>query len=138
MTRVRPMNLRAWVKDRSEVLAPSTLAVVWGNVSALFSAAVADRVIGISPCVGVTLPEVPHHTHYIPDDEQVHMLSENMPGRYSAVVYVAAGTGFRGGEITGLEVHAIDFTTSEVDITQQLICVAGQKAYLARQPPIAS
>ena len=66
------------------------------------------------------------------------MLSENMPGRYSAVVYVAAGTGFRGGEITGLEVHAIDFTTSEVDITQQLICVAGQKAYLVRQPPIAS
>jgi hypothetical protein len=44
---------------------PSTLAVVWGNVNSLFSAAVADRVIGISSCIGVALPDVPHHSHYI-------------------------------------------------------------------------
>ena len=30
----------------------------------------------------------------------------------------------------GLEVDAIDFTTSEIDVTQQLVCVAGQKPYL--------
>ena len=53
--------------------------------------------------------------------------------RYSAVVYVAAGAGFRGGEITGLEVDAIDFNKSEIDITQQLVCVTGQKPYLG--PP---
>jgi integrase len=133
MIRVRPLHMRAWVKNRSEVLAPSTLAVAWGNVTALFSAAVADRVIGISPCIGVTLPEVPHHKHYIPADEQVHVLAENMPGRYAAIVYVAAGTGFRGGEITGLEVDAIDFTTCEIDVSQQLVCVTGQKPYLG--PP---
>lgn len=115
------------------MLAPSILAVAWGNVTALFSAAVADRVIGISPCIGVTLPEVPHHKHYIPADEQVHVLAENMPGRYAAIVYVAAGTGFRGGEITGLEVDAIDFTTCEIDVSQQLVCVTGQKPYLG--PP---
>ena len=128
-----PTVSHAWGKDRSEVLAPSTLTVVWGNVNSLFSAAVADRVIGISSCVGVTLPEVPHHRHYIPEDEQVHQLAGNMPGRYSAVAYISAGTGFRGGEIMGLEVDAIDFDASEIDVTQQLICVAGQKPYLG--PP---
>jgi integrase len=133
IARVRPMHLRAWVKNRSELLAPSTLTVVWGNVNSLFSAAVADRIIGISPCTGVTLPEVPHHKHYIPEDEQVHQLAENMPGRYSAVAYLGAGTGFRGGEIMGLEVDAIDFDASEIDVTQQLVCVAGQKPYLG--PP---
>jgi integrase len=103
MVRVRPSNMRSWVKDRSEVLAPSTLTVVWGNVTSMFAAAVADRVIGISPCAGVTLPEIPHHRHYIPADKQVHVLSENMPGRYSAIAYVAAGTGFRFGEIMALK-----------------------------------
>lgn len=33
----------------------------------------------------------------------------------------------------GLEVDAIDFDTSEIDVTQQLVCVAGQKPYLG--PP---
>jgi hypothetical protein len=79
MIRVRPSHMRSWVKDRSEVLAPSTLAVVWSNVTSMFAAAVADRVIGTSPCTGVTLPEVAHRRHYIPSDEQVHELSAGLP-----------------------------------------------------------
>jgi hypothetical protein len=61
-----------------------------------FAAAVADRAIGVSPCTGVTLPEIPHHRHYIPSDEQVHELSAGLPERYAPVVYVAAGCGLRG------------------------------------------
>jgi integrase len=133
MVRVRPSNMRSWVKDRSEVLAPSTLAVVWANVTSMFAAAVADRAIGISPCTGVTLPEIPHHKHYIPTEEQVHVLSGNIGERYSAAIYTAAGCGFRGGEITGMEEDAIDFAASEIDVTQQLVCITGQKPYLG--PP---
>jgi integrase len=133
MIRVRPSHMRSWVKDRSEVLAPSTLAVVWSNVTSMFAAAVADRVIGISPCTGVALPEIPHHRHYIPSDEQVHELAAGLPERYAPVVYVAAGCGLRGAEITGLEIDALDFANSEIDVTQQLVCVTGQEPYLG--PP---
>jgi hypothetical protein len=52
MTQVRASHMRAWVKNRAEVLAPSTLAVVWSNLTSMFAAAVIDRVIGISPCAG--------------------------------------------------------------------------------------
>jgi hypothetical protein len=52
MTQVRPSHMRAWVKDRSQVLAPSTLAVVWSNLTSMFNAAVTDRIIGVSPCAG--------------------------------------------------------------------------------------
>lgn len=38
-----------------------------------------------------------------------------------------------GGEITGLEIDALDFACCEIDITQQLICVTGQEPYLG--PP---
>lgn len=132
MVRVRPSHMRSWVKDRSEVLAPSTLSVAWANVASMFTAAVADRIIGVSPCVGVTLPEV-RHQHYIPDSGQVHTLARTLPERYAAIVYMAAGCGFRLGEIMGLELDAIDFGTSEIDITQQLVCVPGHPLYLG--PP---
>lgn len=133
MIQVRPSHMRAWIKDRSQVLAPSTLAVAWSNVTAMFNAAVIDRVIGISPCAGVKLPQVSHHKHYIPSAEQVHELAATAPERYSAIIYSAAGCGLRGAEITGLEVESIDFLRREVDITQQLVCVTGQAPYLG--PP---
>ena len=121
------------VKDRSEVLGPSTLAVAWSNLSSMFAAAVADRVIGVSPCTGVQLPEIPHRQHYIPSDEQIHILAAHLIQRYMAIVYIAAGCGWRGAEITGLEINAIDFDNAEIDVTQQLVCVTGQEPYLG--PP---
>ena len=133
MIRVRPRHMRSWVKDRSEVLGPSTLAVAWSNLSSMFAAAVADRVIGVSPCTGVQLPEIPHHQHYIPSDEQIHILAAHLIQRYMAIVYIAAGCGWRGAEITGLEINAIDFDNAEIDVTQQLVCVTGQEPYLG--PP---
>jgi integrase len=133
MTQVRASHMRAWVKDRAQVLAPSTVAVMWSYLTSMFSAAVIDRVIGVSPCNGVKLPEVPHHQHYIPSAEQVHTLAASMAERYSAVVYLAAGCGLRAAEITGLEVDSLDFLRREVDIAQQLVCVTGQEPYLG--PP---
>lgn len=133
MGQVRPSHMRAWIKNRSQVLAPSTLAVAWSNVTSVFSAAVIDRVIGVSPCMGVKLPQVSHHKHYIPSAEQVHAIAGAVPERYSAIVYAAAGCGLRGAEITGLELDAIDFLRREVDVTQQLVCVTGQRPYLG--PP---
>jgi integrase len=133
MAQVRPSHMRAWVKDRAQVLAPSTLAVVWSYLTSMFSAAVIDRVIGVSPCSGVRLPGVPHHRHYIPTAEQVHILAATIAERYSSIVYLAAGCGLRGAEITGLEVDSLDFQRREVDVTQQLVCVTGQEPYLG--PP---
>jgi integrase len=133
MTQVRPSHMRAWVKDRSQVLAPSTLAVVWSNLTSMFNASVTDRVIGVSPCAGVKLPGIPRHDHYIPGAEQVHALATALPPRYSPIIYLAAGSGLRGAEITGLELGAVDFRQREIDVFQQLVCVTGIEPYLG--PP---
>ena len=133
MALVRPSHMRAWVKDRSQTLAPSTLAVAWSNLTSMFNAAVIDRVIGVSPCAGVKLPGVPRHSHYIPTAEQVHTLAAALPQRYSAIAYLAAGCGLRGAEITGLELEAVDFRQREIDVSQQLVCVTGVEPYLG--PP---
>jgi integrase len=133
MAQVRPSHIRAWVKDRSQVLAPSTLSVVYSNLAAFFVAAVVDRAIGLSPCLGVRLPSADERRQFIPTPDQVHTLAESLPARLASVVYLAAGCGLRGGEIFGLELDQLDLKRREVDVSQQLVCVSGRPPYLG--PP---
>lgn len=132
MSQVRPSHLRGWVKDRAEHLQASTLAVVYGGVLVpLFASAVADRIIGRSPCTGVKLPDIPGAEHYIVTAEQVRALHRALPERYRAIVYVAAGCGLRGGEVFGLELEHIDFLRRQVHVCQQLKVVSGRRPFLA-------
>lgn len=136
--RVRPSLLRAWVKDRADNMAPSTLAVVYANLASMFNAAVLDGDIGASPCAGIRLPDVDKHPHFIPTVGQVHDLAEALPARYAPIIYVGAGCGLRGGEIFGLEVDAIDWLRREVDVSQQLKVVTGRTPYLAKPKTTSS
>jgi integrase len=74
---------------------------------------------------------MPSTTSLCPDE--VHALYEALPERYRAIVYLAAGCGWRGGETFGLEHDAIDFEAREVRVRHQLTVVSGRKPYLA--PP---
>ncbi|HTK66249.1 MAG TPA: tyrosine-type recombinase/integrase [Pseudonocardia sp.] len=131
---VRNTHIRGWVKNRAMVLAPSTLAVVYfGTLVPLFNSAVADKRIGTSPCVDVRLPEVPDGQYHIARPEEIHRLHDALPERYRPIVYLAAGCGWRGGEIFGLERDAVDFEAREVHVRHQLTVVSGRQPYLA--PP---
>jgi integrase len=131
---VRSSHLQAWVKDRSRVLAPSTLRVVYSYVASMLSRAATDRLIGVSPCVDVRLPEVAHRTQVIPTPAQIHALAAALPIRYRAVPLLAAATGLRGGELFGLELpSSVDFLRREIHVHQQLTVVSGRSPYLA--PP---
>lgn len=137
MAQVRPSHMQSWVKDRSSVLAASTLHVVYGYLASMFTAAALDRVIGVSPCVGVRLPEIERAARFIPTPAQVHALAAALmsvaDGRYAATVYPAAGCGLRQGETLGLELEHVDFLRREVLVVQQLVTATGRKPYLA--PP---
>jgi integrase len=130
---VRSSHLQGWVKDRSRVLAPSTLRVVYSYVASMLGRAATDRLIGVSPCVDVRLPEVAHRDQVIPTPEQVHALAAALPERYRAVPLLAAATGLRGGELFGLELGAVDFLRREIRVHQQLTVTSGRSPYLA--PP---
>lgn len=73
--------------------------MVYSYVASMFHRAVVDRLIGVSPCVGISLPEVDHRELFIPMPAQVHALAEALPERYRAIPCVAASTGLRGGEL---------------------------------------
>jgi integrase len=131
IAQVRPSHIQSWVKGLD--LAPSTVRVVYALLCGMFAAAVRDRAIASSPCVGVTLPELPHVEQTILTPSQVHSLAAGLPDRYGAMVYVGAGCGLRHGEAVGLEVAHIDFLRRELHVRQQLTSHAGRPPYLA--PP---
>jgi integrase len=128
---VRPSHIQAWVRDRSGVLAPTTLRVVYTYLSSMFTLAVRDRLIATSPCDrGIRLPSVDRGSRVIPSPEQVHRLAELVPERLSATVYLAAGCGLRLGEILGLEVGDLDLEGRELHIRRQLKVLKGRQPYL--------
>ena len=92
-----------------------------------------DRRIGVSPCAGIRLPDIPDAKYYIARPEEIHALARALPERYRAIVYLAAGCGWRGGEIFGLERDALDLDAREVHVRHQLTVISWRTPHLA--PP---
>ncbi|GAA3828972.1 tyrosine-type recombinase/integrase [Streptomyces chiangmaiensis] len=118
---IRPSEVQAWVKDRSQVLAPTTLRVTFAYLVTIMHTAVRDRTIAVNPCAGIKLPEV-RRAEIVPlHADAVRALIEAAPARYRAMILLAAASGLRQGEVFGLEVDCIDFLRREVTVRQQLI-----------------
>jgi integrase len=110
---VRPSEVQALVHRLGERLASSTIEVVYGRVVAVFRAAVRDRVMTTSPCVGIRLPSKPPASMLeVLSTDEVHALAGAIAPRYAALVLTAAGTGLRPGELFGL--RADKSTSSDV------------------------
>ncbi|MFF4347855.1 tyrosine-type recombinase/integrase [Streptomyces sp. NPDC001530] len=118
---IRPSEVQAWVKDRSQVLAPSTLRVTFAYLVTVMHTAVRDRTIALNPCAGIKLPEV-RRAEIVPlHADAVRALIEAAPPLHRAMILLAAASGLRQGEVFGLEVDCIDFLRREVTVRQQLI-----------------
>lgn len=123
---LRPTHVQAWVKQVSEILAPSTVAVAHGILSACLKAAVSDRRIVHNPCSGTRLPEAPP-THIMPPTTaEVLRLHDRIDPRYRAMVHLCAASGMRPGEAYGLTVDRVDFLRATVTVDRQAVYVAKQ------------
>jgi integrase len=136
LSSVRPSDVQAWAAGLAATLAPRTVGTLHGIVSGIFRAAVRDRLIVSNPCEGTRLPKVSKaRVEPLPLDV-VRALEDALPGRYRALVTVAAGTGLRQGECFGLTVDRVDFLRRVVTVDRQLVTVAGREPFLA--PPKTS
>jgi integrase len=114
---IRPSEIQAWVKDRSAVLAPATVTVVYRYLSAIFRMAVRDGLITKSPCVDVRLPKIEKPRVSPMTVEQVEALLEAIDPRYRALVALGAGAGLRQGEALGLTVPHVDFLRRTIHVS---------------------
>ena len=120
---IRPSEVQAFVRQLADSLAPATVEVVYRYVSTIFKAAVDDRLIARTPCVGVKLPKIERGKIEPLAAETVHALAAAVPDRYRALVILAAGTGLRQGEAFGLTVDRVDFLRRQLRVDRQLVLV---------------
>jgi len=131
---VRPSHVQALIRGLSVELAPGTVETIYRQVAAVFKAAVRDRVIGRTPCEGITLPKaVKDHKVVPPEIDQVRAVADEMHDRWQAAVCVAAGLGLRQGEVLGLTLDRVDFLRRQVKVDRQMMTLTKQEPRFA--PP---
>jgi integrase len=122
---IRRSDIQAWVKERSAVLSPGSVELVYRWVATIFKAAVADRLIAASPCERIALPKRDRLEVVPLSRDAVERLVAAIPERYRALVVLAAGTGLRQGECFGLTVDRVDFLRRQVRVDRQLTSARG-------------
>ena len=101
LSSVLPSDVKSLVKAWSTTAAPSTVETRYRVLAAIFRAAVADRRIAASPCVGLKLPRKTASKVVPLETSVVLSLTETLPPRSRAMVTLAAGTGMRQGRSSG-------------------------------------
>jgi integrase len=118
---IRPSEVQAWVRELSDALAPATVKLAYRFFASAMRAAVTDRVLATSPCVGVKLPEIARERVVPLELGQVQALADAILARYRALVTLGAGTGLRQGEAFGLTVDRVDFLRRTLTVDRQLV-----------------
>jgi integrase len=125
--RIEPADVRAFVADLVEKgLAPTTVGAVYRVFGRILSTAETDGVIPRTPCRGIRLPQQTTSTEqcFLNPDE-VRRLAEAIDPRYRVLIYTAAYTGMRWGELAGLRIPRLDLLRGTIDITEALTEVNG-------------
>jgi integrase len=138
MASVQPSDVQAWVRKLSQSLAPTTVEVIYRQLSMIYKSAVRDGLIVLSPCREIRLPRIERKQIVPLTAEQVQALIEAAPKHMRALLICVAGSGLRQGEGCGLTVEHVDFLRRTIRVEQQLISLQGKAPYLAPPKTAAS
>jgi integrase len=117
----REVVRRYFARLTREGRAPGTVRKVHTVLSAILSEAVELDLLPANPCTRMRgLPTVRTEEPVFLSIEQVRTLGEAMPKHYRLLVYVAAYTGLRAGELAGLRRKDVDLLRGVVHVRQAL------------------
>lgn len=117
----REVVRRYFAKLTREGKAPGTVRKVHTVLSAILTEAVELDLLPANPCTRMRgLPTVRTEEPAFLTAEQVRTLAEAMPQHYRVLVYTAAYTGLRAGELAGLRRKDVDLLRGVVQVRQAL------------------
>lgn len=132
---IRTSHIEAWVKAMDAKLEPSTINTRFNNVRGVFRAAKRDRVIGVDPTEGVTLPRRrrAEAAMNIPTPEQVGLIMAAAEPHFRTFIALCAFAGLRLGEAAAVQVGDIDFLPRQLRVTRQVQRAGGHTVEI--RPP---
>jgi integrase len=122
---VTRVHVQDAVIDWSGRIAPASVHQAYGYVRSVFKTALEDRVVDVSPCVRINLPERVRDRIVPLSAEQVQLIRSAMPEWYRALVTVGAATGMRQGEMCGLTEDRILGDNEAIKIDRQRVGAVG-------------
>lgn len=92
----------------------------------LLKTAVIDGLIGRSPCLGIDLPkQTSHEEMRFLDPAQIEVLADAVEPRFRALIFTAAYTGMRWGELAALKVRRLNLLKGTVEIVESMSEING-------------
>jgi integrase len=88
--------------------------------------AVIDGLISRSPCIGIDLPkQTSHEEMKFLEPAQVEALADAIDPRFRALIFMAAYTGMRWGELAALRIRRLNLLKGTVDVSESLAEING-------------
>jgi integrase len=128
---IAQLDVQAWVNElAAKDLSASTVRQSYQLFERVMSAAVLGGLIPASPCQAIHLPRAERREMHFLSADQVRALS-GASGEFSTLVYSAAYTGLRWGELVGLKIGRLHMLRGEIEVAEQLTEVAGHLSFKA-------
>ncbi|GGT22419.1 hypothetical protein GCM10010271_27260 [Streptomyces kurssanovii] len=128
----QPGHIRTWLGElETTVPSASHRRIVFGTVSAAFSAALDDGLITKNPCKArsIQIPKA-SPTRVVPwTVKQVFAVRDALPEHLRATVDVAGGCGLRQGEVFGLSEEELDYDGGWLSVGHQLRRIRGKYVF---------
>jgi integrase len=127
---IEPADIRAWVATLvGSGLAPSTVASTYHVLARIMATAETDGVVPRTPCRGIRLPRIDTTIEMcFLNPSEVRSLAEAIEPRYQALIFTAAYTGLRWGELAGLRTAHLNLLHGAIDVVEALTEVNGHLA----------
>ncbi|MEW2558269.1 tyrosine-type recombinase/integrase [Streptomyces griseorubiginosus] len=128
----QPEHIREWTRTLEGAVAGATYRrEIFKNVSAVFTAALDDRLIQRNPCraASVKAPKASPGRVRPWTSERVFAVRAALPRRFRAMVDAGGGCGMRQGEIFGLPVDEVGFLTGWLHVSFQVKLINGLQVF---------
>jgi integrase len=125
---VSPEAIQEWINELAGKRHPNTVRRIYSVLRAVLKVAVERRYLTANPCDAVRLPRAPAVTsseRVILSASEVATLAEAITPRYGLLIYTAAYTGLRAGELGALRRRDVDLLHGVLNVERALKDVSG-------------
>ncbi|MCA1708386.1 MAG: site-specific integrase [Actinobacteria bacterium] len=134
--RITTVDIAAWLADLHDThLSPNTVAKAYRLLKGVMGGATDAGLIARSPCTIKGAGTEREEEMRIATPEQVTALATAVGPRWEAIVFAAAYSGLRWGELAGLRRRDINFVTHTITVTRKLGEVNGSLSFSTPKTP---